>query len=206
MASKSRSGVIDRHPTTSVKVLAQPSPTPSSTTPTSSTPAAAQAECTSFADIKPELMKALYQSHNPLIDNTFAKIEQSSGIKREQIVYGGAAALGLYLIFGGLAQLVCNLIGFAYPAYASVKAVRTDNKDDDTQWLIYWCVFASFSLLDFFANAIMSWVPIYFVVKVMFLLYLALPQTKGAIRIYYKYVNPAITKIDAIIANYSKTA
>uniref|UniRef100_A0A914XXL6 Receptor expression-enhancing protein n=1 Tax=Panagrolaimus superbus TaxID=310955 RepID=A0A914XXL6_9BILA len=209
MASKSKIGgtVSGRHPTGSVP---SPSPSPSTPlaakTPTTGTPACAYAEVTSFSDIKPQLMKALYHSNNATLERSFGKIEASCGIKREQIVYGGAAVLGVYLIFGGLAQLICNLIGFAYPAYASVKAIRTENKDDDTQWLTYWTVFASFSLLDFFADFLMSWVPIYWIAKVIFLLYLALPQTKGAIRLYVKYVDPAITKIDALIANYVKTA
>jgi receptor expression-enhancing protein 5/6 len=200
MASKSKSGIAP----VSSGPIGGGARTPQ--TPSTNTPINAKADVTHLSDIQPELMKALYHSNNAVVERTFGKIEASCGIKREQLVYGGAALLGLYLIFGGLAQLICNLIGFAYPAYASVKAVRTENKDDDTQWLIYWTVFASFSLFDFFADAIMSYVPLYWVVKVIFLLYLALPQTKGAIRLYIKYVNPAITKIDALIANYVKQA
>jgi hypothetical protein len=52
-------------------------------------------------------MKAIYHSNNPLLDKSFGKIESTSAIKCEQVVYGVSAALGLYLIFGGLAQLTC---------------------------------------------------------------------------------------------------
>lgn len=102
------------------------------------------------------------------------------------------AATALYFVIGSFAQIICNMVGFAYPAYASVKvtvtshrngmkrphvsrhqalalhfkAIRSGNKDDDTKWLVYWTVFAAFSLADFFAAAIMSVFPIYWLFKV----------------------------------------
>ena len=41
---------------------------------------------------------------------------------------------------------------FAYPAYCSIKALETLNKQDDKKWLTYWVVFAFFSVLEFFAG------------------------------------------------------
>jgi hypothetical protein len=64
----------------------------------------------------------------------FEKLEQKTGAKREYAAYGFIALLALYLVFGRSAELVSNFIGFGYPVFASVKAIRTEDKSDDTLW------------------------------------------------------------------------
>jgi len=52
----------------------------------------------------------------------------------------------------------------------SVKAIESADKDDDTKWLTYWVVYSVFSLIEFFANILLSWIPLYWFLKVSSLL------------------------------------
>ena len=48
----------------------------------------------------------------------------------------------------------------------SCKAIDSEDKDDDTQWLTYWVVYAAFGILEYFTDILLSWIPFYFLAKV----------------------------------------
>ncbi|GMS98289.1 hypothetical protein PENTCL1PPCAC_20464, partial [Pristionchus entomophagus] len=153
-----------------------------------------------------DFVRFLYAPHGPQADTLIAGVETSTNLKREQIAYIIIGVVTLLLIFHSIAQLLCNLIGFGYPAYVSVKAIRSPSKDDDTKWLTYWTVFGFLCVIDFFADTIMGIFPIFYLSKAVFLMYLYLPQTNGAEFCYTNYVDPAVTKFDAWLAKLSDRA
>merc|ERR1712130_1007293 len=93
------------------------------------------------------------------------------------------------LAFGFGAQLLANTVGFLYPAYCSIKALESSVKNDDTQWLTYWVVFAFFSVVEYFADFIAGWVPFYWLSKCLFLVWCMAPiEANGANVIYSKVI------------------
>jgi len=134
-----------------------------------------------------EKMEKLIQ--HPTVDHYLTIIESKTKIKKFYLAYGIAGLLALWLAFGFGAQLVCNMIGFVYPAYCSIKALESQAKDDDTQWLMYWVVFACFSVLEFFSDILMGWVPFYWLTKCVFLLWCMSPMN-GSGLIYRSLILP----------------
>ncbi|CAI4222434.1 unnamed protein product [Auanema sp. JU1783] len=133
--------------------------------------------------------------HEPSpITNVLQTVEQKTGVKRLHIVLGVLGLQAFYLVFGHFAELVCNTIGFIYPAYCSIKAIESNRKDDDTQWLTYWVVFAVLSVLEFFSHQILSVFPVYWLFKAAFLIWLYFPSTLGAYKIYHKFLRPFVLK------------
>uniref|UniRef100_A0A1I8AZZ7 Receptor expression-enhancing protein n=1 Tax=Meloidogyne hapla TaxID=6305 RepID=A0A1I8AZZ7_MELHA len=163
---------------------------PPSASPSGAAVGLRQVEVQTFSDIRPALQKWLDGQ-----DKLFGAAEKSSGLEREKIFYGICGILALWLIAGPGGGFICNLIGVAYPAYASVLALRSAGKEDDTQWLVYWTTYGSFSLVDQFADRISAYFPLYWLLKAIFLLYLLLPQTCGAHNMYVKYLDPAFDKL-----------
>ncbi|KAK5964765.1 hypothetical protein GCK32_019953, partial [Trichostrongylus colubriformis] len=68
-----------------------------------------------------DLVCCLYNSHGEVYDDNIDYVEAIFGLPREKIFYVLSAVVALYLVIGTAAQIVCNMIGFGYPAYASVK-------------------------------------------------------------------------------------
>jgi receptor expression-enhancing protein 5/6 len=96
----------------------------------------------------------------------FELVEKNAKIKREYLFLGLVTFLALYLVIGYGAGLVVNLLGFVYPAFKSCQAIDSEDKDDDTQWLTYWVVYAAFGIIEYFTDIFLGWVPFYFLAKV----------------------------------------
>ncbi|CAB4396942.1 receptor expression enhancing protein 3 [Rhizophagus irregularis] len=94
-----------------------------------------------------------------------------------------------YLLY----KIVCNLAGFLYPAYASFKAIKANDTKIILPWLIYWIVMAFFTLGEGIADSLIFWFPFYYEMKILFILWLILPQTRGAAYLYDNYIDPTLT-------------
>ncbi|KAI3639938.1 hypothetical protein MIR68_002017 [Amoeboaphelidium protococcarum] len=91
-------------------------------------------------------------------------------------------------------KFVCNIIAFLYPAYASYKALRSRDLKQMVPWLMYWIVIAIFSTIELITDIFVFWLPFYYSIKLIFILWLILPFTKGHIYLYRFYIHPTLKK------------
>ena len=75
---------------------------------------------------------------------------------------------------------------------ATLLALDSSSKKDDVEWLVYWVVFSTFCLVDPIVEYfVIYWIPFFYPIKAVFLLWMMLPQFKGA-NVIYKYVKSAM--------------
>lgn len=134
------------------------------------------------------------------------KAQDATGIEKLYLVAGASSVLLLLLLVGFGAGLICNLVGFIYPAFCSFKAIETDDKKDDVQWLTYWVVYACFNIIEVFADFLLYWIPFYYAFKLGFLLWLFMPSTQGASFLYSHFLAPFLKSHESRIDRAMKEA
>ncbi|KAG2374235.1 hypothetical protein C9374_011072 [Naegleria lovaniensis] len=115
-----------------------------------------------------------------------------------------------YLFSSAFTQLICHLVAFILPAYASFKAIRSPQSNDDKQWLIYWIIYALIHVFEYYLLVVVVFIPFYWEIKFFFVIWLIAPQTRGATFLYTKYVEPFLNKhekqIDEQVSSVQKRA
>ncbi|RCK54336.1 Protein YOP1 [Candida viswanathii] len=122
------------------------------------------------------------------------QFEAKTGLPRSYAVVGAAGIYFLLIIlnFGGIGQLLSNIAGFVIPGYYSLVALKTTTTKDDTQLLTYWVVFSFINVIEFWSKTILYYIPFYFLLKTIFLIYLSV--FGGANIIYNTVIRPLSDK------------
>lgn len=101
-----------------------------------------------------------------------------------------------------ISKAVVLVFGMLYPAYNSYKAVKTKNVKEYVRWMMYWIVFALYTVAETLADLTMSWFPLYYEVKIGFVIWLLSPYTRGASLLYRKFLHPLLSKNEKEIDDY----
>ncbi|XP_077358819.1 receptor expression-enhancing protein 3 isoform X1 [Festucalex cinctus] len=102
-----------------------------------------------------------------------------------------SVSLPLRLVFGTL-----------YPAYYSYKAVKTKNVKEYVRWMMYWIVFALYTVVETITDLTLAWFPLYYELKIAFVIWLLSPYTRGASLIYRKCLHPLLSSREREIDEY----
>ncbi|OCH86725.1 hypothetical protein OBBRIDRAFT_207248 [Obba rivulosa] len=115
------------------------------------------------------------------------------------------------MLFNFTLRVISATAAFLYPGYASYKTLsqRPASEEDLERWLRYWSVLGCIVAVEYVAEWLVSWLPLYHSFKTLFLLYLALPAGSGGSYLYTSYLLPLLStherQIDAFLA-HARTA
>jgi len=103
-----------------------------------------------------------------------------------------------------LSRLIILGLGTLYPAYRSYKAIKTKDVREYVKWMMYWIVFAIFTVFETFTDFFLAfWFPFYYELKIVMVVWLLSPATKGSSILYRRFVHPWLVsreeKIDGCI-------
>ncbi|KAI9202054.1 TB2/DP1, HVA22 family-domain-containing protein [Polychytrium aggregatum] len=146
-----------------------------------------------------------FQVYLKKFDNELSKIplaveaEKTLKVPKTYLAGGAIVVFFVLVFFNVWGELLTDLLGFLYPAYASFKALESPGKSDDKQWLTYWIVFGLVNTVEFFTDYILYWLPFYFFFKAFLVIYLIAPHFRGAEVLYVKFIKPVLLKEQSAI-------
>nr|XP_058147433.1 receptor expression-enhancing protein 3-like [Dasypus novemcinctus] len=101
-----------------------------------------------------------------------------------------------------ISKAVVLVFGMLFPVYYSYKAVKTKNVKEYVRWMMYWIVFALYTVIETVADQTVAWFPLYYEFKIAFVMWLLSPNTKGASLLYRKFLHPFISSKEREVEEY----
>merc|ERR1711936_142938 len=127
-------------------------------------------------------------SHYTDMARTIADTQIVKDKNMDTTIKGLIGFLCIYFLLGYGSNFLITTVGCVYPGYCSLKAILTEEKNDDMVWLRYWVVFSTFSLLELLLDMMVSWLPGYLIAKCVFLIWCMAPVPNNGSNIIFNLV------------------
>lgn len=134
-----------------------------------------------------------------LRENSHLKEFQSNtGIPLTYIMCGVVFSLLISMNLASGARTLSNIICVAYPFYMSLKVLYKNSKEESLLYLSYWIWYGIFTLIENIriTHLILSFIPFYYYMKMMFFIYLYSSSMKGSLFLYHKLLLPLTLKLE----------
>ena len=117
------------------------------------------------------------------------KVAQTLGISSCLITIFPAAVLTILVTMSCSQAAVIRMgVGFLYPAYKSLHAIMSDDREAGLAWMRYWVVLAVFSLLETLLDPLLDFLPGYLLSKCIFLVWCMAPSSKSGSNLVFTQV------------------
>ena len=113
-----------------------------------------------------------------------------------KVLLGGLALALVLTTTKWFSSYVTCLVGVLCPTYMTLKVIESPEDDDDKQYLTYWVVYGLFSVIDTFTAFLVNRIPFYYTIKLAFLIWLFMPNFKGAVFVYNLIIGPIFRKYE----------
>jgi len=118
---------------------------------------------------------------------------------KSYLVIGVAVLLFVFMFFNLAGQFLCNLAGFIYPLYGSVRALEgMFTFEERNFWLTYWIAFGFLNTTEYFVSFVIQYLFFYWALRFLFLVWLVHPEAKGALVVYEKVIKPFLRETHAL--------
>ena len=127
------------------------------------------------------------------------QLERQTGINKVHLVLMMVGVILLGILYRLCTTTFVALTLFVYPAVQSIKSIEKHDKAADVQWLTYWLSISLLSTIESLMGQEMlsRKVPLYSLFKLVFIIWMFSPRTRGSLLVYEKGLRPIYHRIES---------
>ena len=139
-------------------------------------------------------------SFREIYDYHIKEIEKKTNIKIKHIYYFLLVAF-IFFMIGHFERTFSYIITGYFPILWTREDYKAKKDFFWKKWGTYWTIFSILLFFDFHKREVLKFIPLYFIVKCIFLLMLSLPGFTIAVSIYDGFLKNYIEQIEKLLQN-----